>query len=811
MLQFLRKHQSYIFVFITFIIVISFSFFGTYNAVLSNPGHEQIAFTAIDGTAVKRHEVEELALFIGTDQEDKWLYGGIWGPNFLNDGVIKNDFLSTGLAEILVAAYPEPLQSDLQIRLDKEKRYALYVHPQAKFFSVEGAWASFAPQMKPQYDTLRSAQNPLDPAAFKARVGLFLSERQFPAPFLRQVLLYQQKQHNWLPVDPNLEYADLSLFGYHTAEDWFGPHFVRLVAEFIINSSKIAEEKGYQVSNAEVLADLLHNAEVSFRQNQQNPHLGVTTPSEYFDEQLRRLGMDHTKAVKIWRQVLLFRRFFQDVGNAVVTDPLTYEKFYAFAQEQVEGSLYRLPKELQFADYRTLQKFEIYLDAVSKRPQKRLLLPTTFLSVAEVKKSHPELIQKRYILQVAQVQKSSLTPKVGLKEMWAWEAEKANWDTLKKEFPELGLKKDSTREERVAALDSLDDRTRLRVDLSARHAIVDAHPEWIQSALSEAPSQRIETGIRLKGGQSLITGLENREELIKLLDAAPLQGTQEPSPAEQAAAEKLAQFTADNKTHYAISVLERLPNEEVVTFAEANQQGILDILLDQQLDTYYAKVREENPTDFQKEGGGWKSYSEAKDKVADLYFEKILKEIREDYAKATGSKGQQPTTGTLVAPLRFYAYSRQLQDQLKKKRPEALKAILLFDETAPRTALTPRASLTDQWKLEKHAFSADRSSEASSIDIPELFALSEAGWTKVHTPVNGDLYFFELQRKGSDPDKAALAEKLQLAHQMIADDAQRTLTHHVVQQLKDKHAISLDYLDRSNVESITTEENTQRD
>jgi hypothetical protein len=87
MLQLLRRYQRYIFFFITIIIILSFSFFGTYSA-LDKVGHpDKVAFKAVDGSSVSVAELEAMTLFLRSDSNDKLLSGGIWGPNFLNDGV----------------------------------------------------------------------------------------------------------------------------------------------------------------------------------------------------------------------------------------------------------------------------------------------------------------------------------------------------------------------------------------------------------------------------------------------------------------------------------------------------------------------------------------------------------------------------------------------------------------------------------------------------------------------------------------------------------------------------------------------------
>lgn len=792
MLAFFRKYQTYFFAVITVVIIISFSFFGTYSTLSSNTTQEPTAFKAIDGTEVPRSELDELVLFIGTDNEEKRLFGGIWGPNFLNDGVIRNDFLGSGLAEILVSAYPEMVERDLQPRLEKEKHFTLYTHPQAKFLSLEGAWSYFSPEMKQHWEGLRSAEKSTSDDAFAARVALFLAEKKFPAPLARQVLRYQEKQYNWLRPDPNLDRIDLSLFGYHTLDDWFGPRFLRLVGEFIINSSKIAEQKGYQVSKAEALTELLRNAEISFQQNRNNPNIGVANSTEYFYEQLRRLGMDQNKASKVWRHVLLFRRLFQDMGNAVMIDPLTHKGLYEYATESVEGDLYRLSPEFRFANYRTLQKFQIYLESVSKQDKSDMLLPSSFLTIGEIRKKNPELLQKRYLLQVAEIKKESLQSKVGLKEMWNWEVEDSNWAKLKSAFPELGIKKGNTREERFAALDSLDDRTRTRVDALARASYVDAHPEWLKQALQEAETKQAVYGIRPQKGKTIF-GLENREELIRLLDEAPLPTEIAISDSALEVIEKLSNFEGGNSTLYRISVIDRAPQEEILTFAEADSAGVLDELLDRQLENFYLKIRETKPQEFQKEDSSWKPFADVKDRIADFYFEKIIANIRNSYTTAHPGQQQKLTTPDLVASFRFYAYAQDVKSKIMQGAIDS--SFLLRSPSTPLESLHERPLLTDQWKLIKINYQTTRGDDAQEIDAKELFAISDKEWTEIHTPVNGDLYFFQLTKKKSNTEVAAMFDKLQEAHQMLSNDAQRTYMHRILRDLKDKNALSLDYLE----------------
>lgn len=731
MLEFFRKYQRYFFLIVTVVIIISFSFFGTYSTLGNSNYHEQVAFTAMDGTEVKRSELDQMTVFLGTDADDKILFGGHWGPNFLNDGVIVKDFVQTGLAAELVSQYATEIEPELQTRLEKEKRYKPYAHPQAQFLSVENTWNSFSPAIKEHLAVLRGASSSTSPEAVNARVQLYLAQKKLPAMAVRQFLLYQQNQIGWISPDPALAQTDFSMFGYHTLADWFGPRLMRLMSAFIINSAKVAEQKGYVVTKQEALADLKRNAEKSFAQNANNPNLGVANSTEYFNEQLSRMGLDPNKAAALWRQVLLFRRMFDDAGSSVFVDPATFQAINAFAKEKVEGDVYHLPEDFRFSDYNQMVQFETYLNSISLRPEgeKELLsLPAKFYATEEIAKNTPSLVQKRYLLEIAAVDKGVLQAKVSLKEMWNWEIE--NWDKLTKQFPELGTKEVKNREDKFKVLDELDEKTRAKLDAYARQEIVNQHPEWLDKALQEATPERITVGIPLKGGQTPFAHLIDREGLMKLLDKAKLN--------EQDSS--LAAFTADKQHYYRIVVLDRSPTLEVVTFAEAQDQDLLA------------------------------------DLPAVENSEKLLSAIKADYAVSIApQKAPETMIKEISASLRLNNYMRGVLAKLKKDPKLEAQVVQAPSEVPNPDKLTPRASLADQWKLKKTPFAVERGDEDRGLNLNEAFALSAGTWSAVHTPANGDLSFFILAKKGTDANPIALAQEVQTARILIGGAAERTL------------------------------------
>lgn len=790
MLSFFRKYQRYFFLGITIVIVISFSFFGT-NKVLQAPSvKNEIAFRSIDGSDITQAEVEEMVLFLSMDPDETMGFSEKRTPRFLNDAVFRKDIIATGIGNILAKTYPLEIEAELHARAIKEKAYKPYVHPQASFISTVNAWANFAPALKEAFESLQRTEDPSKPQAFATRSRLYLAEKQFPPTLLRQVFKYQEKQFSWLSPDENLDRVDFSLFGYHTAEEWFGPRFMALAAQFVINSAQIAEQRGYRVSKGEAAADLQHNADLAFQKLlKQNRYMAsVTSSEEYLNEQLRSLGLDESRAVKIWRNVLLFRKLFQDAGTAVFVDLLPFQAFTNYTRESAMGMQYQLPDGLQLGNFKELQKFELYLNAISKGHRKgSLALPQQFAATADIAKKHPELVEKRYLLEMSMLDRTALQSKVSLKDTWNWEIDRANWTALTKEFPELGIKKADDRQERFAALEALSGTRRSAVDAFARKAIVDSHPEWIAEALKEETPQTMVVGITYKGEGSPIRGLSDGTALIALLDKVPLHGKGEASDA--VTVEKLSQFTADGKHYYTLKVLERLPTAEVLTFAEANRRGVLDTLLTVELEKYYLQEREKTASDFQKEDKTWKPFADVRDLLAQRYFKGILTAIRAE------QKGNKDLSEATAASMRLLPYVKSIQNALKKD-PLLSDKYTQNVEVSSSEKLTPAALPEEQWKLVKKPLEIARKQHKEEIDPTEALAMADGEWSNVHAMATGAIFFYQKQANITGETSAAVLEGVNKARTLFFNEVQVALAADLVKLFKAQNAISLAFFNR---------------
>ncbi|SCA62824.1 Uncharacterized protein SCG7086_AE_00110 [Chlamydiales bacterium SCGC AG-110-P3] len=796
MLQFFRRYQKILFFFTTGVIAISFSFFGSYSAMNETTIEDPVVFYTVDGSGVKRSEMEQMILFLATDVYDKQSVGWGWGPNFLNDGVVRYDIVASGLAPVIAEKYFPAMKEELNSRLQKEKRFRPYIHPQARFINAEMTWSHFAPELKASYDALRASANAVNKETFQHRIDCYLAESQFPGYALAQVMRYQEGQYDWVQADPTLTQQDLALFHYHSAEDWFGRAFVRLCSQFVINAAKVAEERGYVVTKEEALADLMRHANDSYQYEQSSPEVAYSGSNDYMAEQLRRMNIGRTRAVKLWRQVLLFRRLMNDARDSVFVDPLVYEQMLAFSGAAVTVDEYCLPEEFRFDNARSMHRFEVYLDAIAERdPKDPLALPHRFKSSSEVMRSNPALVQRRYALAVSSVDKEHLEARVGVRDTWNWEVMDLNWAKLIAEFPELRAASTGDESQRYNILANLDPNTRNRIDAFARAAIVKEHPEWISETLGAAKIQVGEYSLAYGGKNFPFEGVTDRHELIAFLDGANIV---DPAHIEHVDADaSLAAYTGDETHYYRILVLDRSSaGDEIMNFSEALVNGAADELLDNLLKKAYGAIREKDPESYRQADGRWKTLNDVKAKVANEYFAPLHQQVYSDYLVHGGKKAPTEPTGDFSAVHRVDAGMRLLRDQVAAS-PEA--AIDLLREGIPTDVTYGKLSLridpTDQWRLvkeervvERNQYDGDLSN--SSVGLGYLLTLKEGEWSPVLRSDDGHASF-ALVRTFGISNSDVLKKKVEEAGMLLGAEAQQILCRELLEGFRVADAIDL--------------------
>jgi len=767
MLELFRRYQKFLFIVVTAVVIISFSFFGTYGSISNNEVPDSVAFTAVDKSSVYASELNDIIALLDQGQKASF-----------NDGVMEKDILEAGIGEIIVQPYLPKLGADFKLRHEKEKNFIPYTHPGAPFIGADTMWGYFAPDIKTNLEKLKSEPDAATLSAFKTRANLYLAENRFPSIYLKQFVRYQEKQYSWLQPDAELNYRDLSLFGYHSLQDWFGKDFITLVAKYIINSAKIAEKRGYKVSKDEALKSLVANAQASFNEHKKNPAFRFPTLDAYFRQELMQLGLDETRLIDAWSKVLLFRKLFQESREALVVSELPYKDFYEQMNAYVDCECYKLPVEFQLKNMHDLQLAELYLNALRNPKETKFKglqsFPLEQISSAdEIQKTYPELVKRRYRLKFAAMDKDALEMKIGVKSTWEWQLEDKNWEKLQNKFPELALKKASSEEEKLNMLELVDSKTRSLIDAFSRAQILDAHPEWIKEAFESANRTEDVYELRAQGGEFPFEGIEKRLEFFKLLDSAPIN---EESP-------KLISYSQDLQHYYHIIVVEKPQSSEILTFNEALKDGTMEALLNKTLEGQYSRIRSQSSEKFVNEKGDFKPFQQVKEQVASIYFEELTKRLEREVEVV---KKEMPTfcdftnkEQALIA-VSLLPYMKKAWQNVKDDKD--IKSYL-----AQEGKVEPE--LSNQFKL-VHSNERILFAKAEEYGVSdEAFSIDSGSWLEPRYVAGSGITFLKLNSNGIVKSDDSLHAKVIEARDLLGRGLSLDLSQNLLAEMQAKGAL----------------------
>ena len=547
MLQFFRKYQKFFFLFVTIIVVTTFLFFGTYQAIAPSFRKD----------AESEPYVTQMCRFLDTEN---WMMSRkIFTVNFLNDGVISKEFLETGIGALVAQKFTDHFQEEFAVCHAQEKSYSPYVHPYLPSLSAEMLWSVFAPDMAVKFKLLQEGNG-----GFQDRNALFLAQKQFPPAFFTQVLRYQEQNNPRTQADPRLAKDDVALFGYESLSDWYGKKYVETVAGLIIQTAKTARKLGYKVSKGEVRAELLARSQETFAELKGKIALPVSDSSGFMQLYLNQIGMTEATATKIWEDVILFRRLMHEVGDAALVDTLPLSQFYAYAYENALIELFQMPPECRLKSLTELEQLEAYLAAVGKPDhslnKSALAIAQDYDALETVATRAPELVGKRYTLYYAHTSKKALQAKVSVKETVEWECDPNNWAQIKRQFPELAQKTGAA----FDILEKMEPKGRKLVDAFARKHIVDAHPEWIQEALVAREMSEKELFLSSNPSQKTFEGIADANRFGAMLEVQ----------------NELIGYSQDQNNYYRFLVQHKTEQKEILTFKEALKSGVLSALVE---------------------------------------------------------------------------------------------------------------------------------------------------------------------------------------------------------------------------------------
>ncbi len=756
MLNIFRKYQKVIFIFVSVVVGLSMLFFGNFNKERGGEKpivDETVVLKTHSGRQVTRDQIEKMARFLTEKHLIEERSGGL--PLRINDGVLEKDFLQSGWASLISQKFQTLITSDLKGKIESEKNYKLYRHPSMPMISVDHIWSQSLPELSSAYSDFKTHLSfpPASKDAFDSRVNLYTLNQSLPSSLMKRVLLYQQNIFSGDTPDPILYNTDLSLFTYHTAEDWFGKNFIHIVAQTIYHLSDLASTSGIVVTEKEAEIDLVMRAKNNFANAKEVGAKNLTEGnfSQHFAYSLQRQGLSEKEAVLLWKEVLTYRKLMKGLGSGVLVDELSLDFFNEFANKSCDVRVVDLPSYLHFTSDREHQEFAAYLYAVTKEPSFNIEsnFSNSMKNVSDVEKNDPTLVQKRLKVGIKKVNLEDMANDVTIKDMLEWQFDKQNWESLEKQYPSLAKAEVTTSEERINMIRSLSLQEQGDIDQYSRRQIALSRLGNLDKALESALYQE-EEWIVLSDGQVVAGPLTSDSTLYASLETVALN-----SPFEWR--------DSDLKTFFSIEVNAR-EEATLLTFKELKDYKLLDSFLTKFAQSHYEVVKA-NAEETLKDKEGKLREANRSLKPILVY---LLKKNPKSYAKEK---------------LNYWLASSQKELMESGELPVS-KAV--NSET-----FSPRTEAHAQWALEDSVQTLDRSVGHAYLDFGALFATEEGAYSKVLTSSNGNTYFYQLM-KFHDAGNFQRGFELQ---QSLAHELGREVFGKELDLIAEKETISTSYLD----------------
>lgn len=758
MLNFLRKYQKIVFGAVTGALIISILFFGSYGAMMTPQTEEkdQILGNAMDGSPVSKLYIEKMMRFLSTDHSDQDVRFSGKIPNYFNSGVIREDFIETGFAKLLAIHYFDFIKKDLEERLEKQKSFRGYQHPAASFISAETLRNQMLPALARDVAQIKNKDFTITKENLDVLFHAYTESRHFSSDLLRQFLGYQQDRYDWIAKDPYLYQGDLSLFHFHDVEDWFGPTFHQMLCQAIHNMALYAKQQGFKVTEKEAKADLLKIGYESLTAHSSEP---VTDElfNNAWKQVLASCRVSEKEAIRIWQEVLLCKKMLEEEKQSILVDHLCDADFANFGGEAREVAVYSLPAELQFKDFGSLMKFQVYLEAVAKNKKEASLidLPKQFKTKEEIAMAHPELLVDSFDLLIKQVKASELGIHVSYKQLIDWQI--AHQKELKVAFEQIALMKEQ--QDFIEVLDHLDDATRSKIDKYSLKQIIKENPELIAKSLEQASSEKKTLVTSILRDEVSLPGIIDPKEFFNLLT--------------QTTESKIENFSQDQEHFYTIEVVSTSKEPELLSFKRAKELGVLEKMLDAKLQKHLQAAKSAQPSLFLNEKGEAKPFESVKEHIGAFYFKELLEKLD----KLSAQETKQKNIYHHYADLRLLSFMQKAKEDIEKTGSHS--PYLQKELFAHLEARDEKVKRSDKKEYVKES----------------LFELSEGTFSPLITASRGDLCFYKvLSRLPSDPKEMASA--IERKQKLLGEEARRKLMLELAKQMVEKESLHLEQAQR---------------
>ena len=779
MMKFIRKYQRLFFLIITIVVIVTFAFWGTSSTFHENTKKsDKVIAKSLGETKITYSDIQKMANFLSLDwsiyllSPQKHLY-------LLNDGVIIHDILNTGLSDLFCETYFDFFKPHLEKNFEKIKKFTTYQHPYVDFISARSIWKEYHPVINELLQKIQSCED-VSIDMMKLLFQLYQEQLMFSPLLLKKTLLYQQSKFPWMETDARIYHDELALFGFHSLRDWFGNNFIDMATQFILNITAFAEKKGYVISYTEAKNDLLQNIQRGYNQlNLSNKESDEVN----FQNQLAKFHLDEIQAVKIWQKILLFRKFFQHIGDSILLDSSTFKDYFAYTREKAEINYYELPRYLQIQDFSTLLKLQMYLHSVSpslSNNQEFLLeLSDIYFPIEKIEKDFPQLIESRYKVKLATVALADVEIKIGEKELWQWQLQEENWQKLQQHFSHLALKDKASRQLRFEKLENLPQLKRYKIDQFSRDLMVKENPQWINDCFQKQTKQEKILSFRENGKIVNLEYVANGIRLQNLLEKMAQNNKDEN------AEEQLLCFTDDQQNHYQIEFVAKSPSKNIISFQQALEQKIIDPLLEEYLQNKYQQLCQNEPSLFLDENQQRQPFEKVKNLVGKFAFSPLFEAIEQDCIKE-GITIDKEQEFSFYANYRFYYYMRKIHQQMMMNPENTVWLKQMSSKAYQGEELV--SNIQDQWKIESNTTVISRDYHDQTF-AKCVFVTNSYSWSDIVFSEKKNPFFFYVKNKSVD--QIPFEKELKKCKKLLKDEAVYNLSQKMIEEMQKNKAMVL--------------------
>lgn len=757
MLKFFQKHEKITLAFVVLIVLVfvGSSFFAGGGSELGakESGHSVYA-KALNDSVVTSDEMHVMKAFLSTDRVDS-LEGTSHFANFFNSGVIRNDFILSGLSQIIFEKAPQLVRADFAEVVKSHNHFRPYVHPYSSKINVHSIWMLEAPEMVAELKKLtQDGESERD--QFLSIVNLYKMQARLPSKVLREYLMFLEQQYG-VKRDGRLATRDLNLFGASDISHWFGERFLEQICLFIHNTALMQESSGVLLSLEEVKKNLMDEGEKFVRL-----HFGKEGENQEIEQNwqmaLKHLGLKEKQALNCWKKVMLFRKTMAEKGSTLLLDNYLFYAFNKEASKRAFVDEITLTEDRRFSSLRDLLSYKLYTDRLYA-DNSLLGRPLQIKTVSELQKSCPELLETVFEVEMREVDFDCVMAQMPLKEIKGSMLEDSYYPSLASHFD--FLQEDvSGKEERYRIIRALSRRQQEEVESFIKRQIFDVSFDKVVGLIHK---KRHFARKLVFVGQNLITPLagvgQDEGKLFAFLRAMAIGDT-----AKQGTRRTDSNiYTEDRDHYYQILKCDLVKTEGVMLFQRAKRLGVISRLLDKELMDFYALEQENGAKEYKDEQGKYKSFDEVQLPLMLVKYAPYLSALKEKSNQVLGINWEDQTVSEgLVYPKVAFV------EMLALARQIVISGRDLSEDFA--CVKRERRALNRGDKLD--GFSSD------------LFSMNEGAWSDVCLSLETYPYFFCMEEITNDTQGSG--EVMEKNKKFLAKQAKKAFVWQFAAELDEK-------------------------